>query len=409
MPCPCPCAMCHVRAWPRVHSSCSAHRTACVHHVHVHGMQLACAERPSSCPVPSRCYPLTSRCVVSCLLLGPRYQEAAHSRTPPRLALLLPQLVLVLAAALALSFALSSLSSRALRRYGSDALEASSGGGGGEASREGAAVLSRVATWLLMLHFLAEGLRNMWMAVAGEAGFQLDDAAVVITNDMPIVSQTPPGEEEVGALSLAYATALVMLAQALGNEPRLVRGCLGLLQCAAAMHVLLPGRAMHSAPSRRRGVATLGAAAALCGFAAAGAGHVMLSLLYVQLLGGGLHLSELAAKKLSLVGGAALWWAHVVAATSAAGDASPLPLHRLQGRAAPRAAGGGGGQQQLLLLFGRLLIALLSAAVCGSELWRLLGTPLTSFDNGDGHDDLRLRVPQVSESRTLLALLALLA
>ena len=56
----------------------------------------------------------------------------------------------------------------------------------------------------------------------------------------------------------------------------------------------------------------------------------------------------------------------------------------------------GGGQQQLLLLFGRLLIASLSAAVCGSELWRLLGTPLTSFDNGDGHDDLRLRVPQVS-------------
>ena len=361
--------------------------------MHVHGMQLACAERPSSCLEPSSCL-VPSRCVVSCLLLGPRYQEAAHSRTPPQLALLLPQLVLVLAAALALSFALSSL---ALRRGGIDAVEASSGGGGGEASREAAGVLSRVATWLLMLHFLAEGLRNMWMAVAGEAGFQLDDAAVVITNDMPIVSPTPPGEEEVGALSLAYATALVMLAQALGNEPRLVRGCLGLLQCVAAMHVL-SGRA----PSRRRGVATLGAAAALCGFAAAGAGHVLLSLLYVQLLGGGLHLSELAAKKLSLVGGAALWWAHVVATHGTAAAEAPLPLHQLQGRAAPSSkgggggGGGGGGQQQLLLLFGRLLIASLSAAVCGSELWRLLGTPLTSFDNGDGHDDLRLRVPQVS-------------
>ena len=323
---------------------------------------------------------------MSCLLLGPRYQEAAHSRTPPRLMLLLPQLLLVLAAALALSYALSSL---ALRRGGIDAAEASSGGGGsGEASREAAGALSRMATRLLMLHFLAEGVRNMWMAVAGEAGFQLDDAAVVITNDMPVVSPTPPGGEEVGALSLAYATALVMLAQALGNEPRWLRGALGLLQCAAAVHVL-SGRAL-----RRRGAATLGAAAALCGFAAAGAGHVMLSLLYVQLLGGGLHLSELAAKKLSLVGGAALWWAHVVAATAAASDASPLPLHRLQGRAAP-SKGGGGGQQQLLLLFGRLLIALLSAAVCGSELWRLLGTPLTSFDNGDGHDDLRLRVPQL--------------
>ena len=67
-------------------------------------MQLACAERPSSCLEPSSCL-VPSRCVVSCLLLGPRYQEAAHSRTPPRLALLLPQLVLVLAAALALSAA----------------------------------------------------------------------------------------------------------------------------------------------------------------------------------------------------------------------------------------------------------------------------------------------------------------
>ena len=69
----------------------------------------------------------------------------------------------------------------------------------------------------------------------------------------------------------------------------------------------------------------------------------------------------------------------------------PLPLHELQRSRAPRAA----GSHQMLLLLGRLLIAGLSAAVCGTELWRLLGTPLTSFDNGDGHDDLRLRVPQL--------------
>jgi uncharacterized membrane protein YphA (DoxX/SURF4 family) len=69
----------------------------------------------------------------------------------------------------------------------------------------------------------------------------------------------------------------------------------------------------------------------------------------------------------------------------------PLPLHELQRSRAPRAA----GSHQMLLLLGRLLIAGLSAAVCGTELWRLLGTPLTSVDNGDGHDDLRLRVPQL--------------
>ena len=32
-------------------------------------------------------------------------------------------------------------------------------------------------------------------------------------------------------------------------------------------------------------------------------------------------------------------------------------------------------------------------AVC--RLWWLLDTPLTSFDGGDGHDDLRLRIPQL--------------
>ena len=223
--------------------------------------------------------------------------------------------MLVLAAALALSDALSSLARRRGGMDGMSTAEASSGGGGAEGSTEAIGALSRAATRLLMLHFVAEGVRNMWMAVEGEAGFQLDDAAVIITNDTPVVSPTPawrgrgfanpnttltptptpnpnpnqvsptpPGGDEVGALSLAYATALVLLAQALGNEPRWLRGALGLLQCAAAAHVLA-GRPL----SRRRGAATLGAAAALCGFAAAAAAHVLLSLLYVQLLGGGLH------------------------------------------------------------------------------------------------------------------------
>ena len=137
----------------------------------------ACARRPLF---------MHSRCVVSCLLLGPRYQEAAHSRTPPQLRYLLPQLVLVLAAALALPLALS------LVPLGHSLGD--SRGGGPEA--RGARVLSRVATVLLMVHFLAEGARNMWLAVAGDAGFQLDDAAVIITNDTPVVSPTPPGAEE---------------------------------------------------------------------------------------------------------------------------------------------------------------------------------------------------------------------
>mgnify|MGYP003312179024 CR=1 FL=1 len=90
---------------------------------------------------------------------------------------------MALAAALALPLALSLVP---LGHSLGDSL-----GGGPEA--RGARVLSRVATVLLMLHFLAEGARNMWLAVAGDAGFQLDDAAVIITNDTPVVSPTPTG------------------------------------------------------------------------------------------------------------------------------------------------------------------------------------------------------------------------
>ena len=126
-----------------MHSRCSAHAihvhdSTCTRGAHAHAHAHAHA-RVRNGPFSS----CTPRCVVSCLLLGPRYQEAAHSRTPPRLMLLLPQLLLVLAAALALSYALSSL---ALRRGGIDAAEASSGGGSGEASREAAGALSRMAT-----------------------------------------------------------------------------------------------------------------------------------------------------------------------------------------------------------------------------------------------------------------------
>jgi hypothetical protein len=58
-----------------------------------------------------------------------------------------------------------------------------------------------------MLHFVAEGVRNMWMAVEGEAGFQLDDAAVIITNDTPVVSPIPPGGEG-GLLTLTLPLPL---------------------------------------------------------------------------------------------------------------------------------------------------------------------------------------------------------
>jgi hypothetical protein len=115
--------------------------------------------------------------------------------------------MLVLAAALALSYALSSLARRRGGMDGMSTAEASSGGGGAEGSTEAIGALSRAATRLLMLHFVAEGVRNMWMAVEGEAGFQLDDAAVIITNDTPVVSPIPPGGEG-GLLTLTLPLPL---------------------------------------------------------------------------------------------------------------------------------------------------------------------------------------------------------
>ena len=106
-------------------------------------------------------------------------------------------------------------------------------------------------------------------------------------------------------------------------------------------------------------------------------------------MGAGVHLSEVMAKKLSLVGGVALWLAHVGFRDK---DDAPLPLSVAKPTAADAQHA---SQQGALLAVGRLLIALLLAAVGATELWRLLGTPFTSFDHGDGHDDLRLRLPQL--------------
>ena len=411
-----------------------------------------------------------SRCVISCVLLGPRYQEAPHTRTPPSLALLAPQLLIVLVAAFVMSTLL-------LRVGAADHLDGVANRGGGALAAAVAAATAagspargatRCATALLMLHFFAEGVRNTWGALAGDGGFQLDDAMVVIQsaeND----AEPPPlpgavgnttaaaaaaasaaagdGGSGEGGLYATLATGVVLLGQALGNEPRALRGALGLVQCAAAAHALLGGVAcVCCACARRRGrgdeggasgdgvgvgsggggsgggmrVSSLRASGALLGlFACADAGHVLLSIAYVRVLGGGVHLSELCAKKLSLLGGMALWWGHVAASDGDGGGAgggggrygrgtSPLPLHRLQGGSGGGgggSGGGGGGRGGLtgeggagtsgLLLVGRLIIASLLAAVCGTELTRLFRTPLTSFDQADGGDDLRLRVPQL--------------
>ena len=106
-------------------------------------------------------------------------------------------------------------------------------------------------------------------------------------------------------------------------------------------------------------------------------------------MGAGVHLSEVMAKKLSLVGGVALWLAHVgfrdrTTRRCRSPSPSPPPPTPSTRRSRARCWRSAASSSRHLL-----------AAVGATELWRLLGTPFTSFDHGDGHDDLRLRLPQL--------------
>ena len=126
-------------------------------------------------------------------------------------------------------------------------------------------------------------------------------------------------------------------------------------------------------------------------------------------MGAGVHLSEGMAKRICLVGGVALWLAHVslTPPRGAPGGGrtgrSPLPISKrdvdsrvlFSSRGANRSDLGRTRSRAILLAMGRVLVSLLLAAVGCTELWRLVGTPFTSFDHGDGHDALYLRLPQV--------------
>ena len=62
----------------------------------------------------------------------------------------------------------------------------------------------------------------------------------------------------------------------------------------------------------------------MCVLAVLGAAHALFSSAIVWALGGGFQVSEFAAKRVGLCGGALLWWVHIV--SPARRDASTLPL-----------------------------------------------------------------------------------
>jgi len=127
-------------------------------------------------------------------------------------------------------------------------------------------------------------------------------------------------------------------------------------------------------------------------FATVGAGHVLLSSVYVWFLGGGVALSELLLKKVTLCGCAILWHTHHTLDHGAdkLSDTPLLPTSSSLSFDYTTSTATG-----LLLLLGRLLVTGLCSVVTVAGTRRLLFSPLTSFDLYDGHDELRLRLPQL--------------
>jgi uncharacterized membrane protein YphA (DoxX/SURF4 family) len=258
----------------------------------------------------------------------------------------------------------------------------------------------RLATLLLTSHFFVDGLCELAFA---QPGFAVDDAEGVIIVDARLDELANVSEATTGGLDepqsaaatswwwMAIATAGLEVASALGRAPPLLRGLHACAQCSAAL--LAAFSQLSSVPAR----AVRGSGGALLGFALLGAFHVALSVLVMALLGAGIHLSELMAKRVALVAAIALWTAHVWDdQTRLAGQAvSGLPLpasvspvrHRTAtevGEVAEPAC----GLRGVLLLLGRLGIAVLLLCVCGTELARLLLTPLT-YLGAEGVDPLQ--------------------
>ena len=335
-----------------------------------------------------------------------------------------------------------------------------------------------LSTALLGSHFLVAGLSSCWRGVVGMGGlWLLDDSEVEVSFEPPDEEAEGEGEgggggggeeavkgargtaeaeeaAEAGAAETWLIWAVFSSGALLSRSPPLLAAAFGIAQAFAALTAVHAVGAVSWSDAEdgggggRSGRGLLLSAVVLAAGAVAGAYHVLLSAAYMQVMGSGVHVSEVMAKKLSLVGGVALWAAHVALPTSrllsdrrAARQSGRSPLPRTK-RDVGGASAGGGSPSSLLLLAGRpllvgprsaeisrdhrtppptgrILVAGLLAAVGATELWRLVDTPFTSFDHGDGHDALYLRAPQLllvlpialgaatARSSTALALLLL--
>ena len=395
----------------------------------------ACARQPLG---------MLTRCETSCSRLSRNYMQAAMARQrPPALPMAAEQLALL---------AVVWLGALLFTRRGSGG----SGGGGGVSDGGGSGGgdphgarrrlwgLS-VATVFLTSHFLVDGLSEL---AFGQTGFVVDDAegVVILEEPLPTNLSSPLHHDGMGGagsvapaavapsglwtgLWTSVATAGVGWANALGRTPPGAKEAFACAECAAALlaastYLYDAGGctpdATGSETVRRRLLRLSGGT--LLAVSLLGALHVGLSVLVMATLGAGIHLSELMAKRVALVGAMALWTApawhprppggrahdgagrHCKPTAAAAGGL--LPTYFPAAASSPQGwspwgcgrpallaaeeessavAGGEGGtdgthaawSSSLLLLLGRVGIAALLLYVCGTELVRLLATPLT--------------------------------
>ena len=315
----------------------------------------ACSRRP---------FVMYTRCETSCVTLGPNYLMAAMPREQQPLVTIAAQSSSILGIALLVAGLLTSAKFLFEPKKG--------------ARRRAAGV--RIATFLLTLHYLVDGLSGL--AAAADGGFVIDDGEGVLIQQPGLEEQlagaaagsanatNATAVPEVGLLWGAICAACLELTYGLGSMPWVARAPFDALQASAAL-ISMCGR-FGSRTVQWSGYALLASAVF-------GALHVVLSVLIMQIMGGGVHLSELMAKKLALMPATALWVLQTSAASTARGEVRggglPLPS-----TSPPKHARASFVEQEderrgwvsVGLLLGRLVIAALLAAVGGTELWRLL-------------------------------------
>jgi ATP-dependent Clp protease adapter protein ClpS len=239
---------------------------------------------------------------------------------------------------------------------------------------------------------------------AGEGGRAAPQPAAEPDMEVPDtelgLSETESDPPDEGEAPSWLAALVFWLGGLLSTLPRWLLFSYGLMQAAAAVAAVVAARVVEGSAAD----AAAAAAASWSGASAAaqaqadsaavrlrrsgsllwlvsilGAGHVLVSAGYMFVMGAGVHVSEVMAKRVSLVGGVAVWLAHVTLvrpgerSRQSEARASRLPMTKRDAASAMGSpfAGcvdGRARRRGALLAAGRMMVAGLLAAVGGTEV-----------------------------------------